>query len=793
MADNSTRRESAPIRAKKKLFDDRSSLLAAACVLTGSFYDGAAAAPAGPETLSPVTIDTPAEKKKPAAQRGGRGQRTRNATRAPARSAPATAVAAPVGANTTPGRAVDANPYADPSAPYKVNRTSSSKFTETIANTPRTIIAIPKEVIDDKQATSLRELVRTTPGLTLGSGEGGNAFGDRIFIRGFDARNDIYRDGLRDPGVTTRENFDTEQVEILKGPSTTIGGRGTAGGALNIVSKLPLPNTFYKATTTFGTDATKRVTLDVNQVVTPDVTVRANGMWQHANVAERDFVRDNRWGGAFAMTWKPLENFSNTVDYYHVDFSGRGDWGVPYNATARAPWTDLGVRRQNWYGIRDRDFQRNRANIISNVTNYKYNEMFSFINRFRYGETLTSYIAGLPGSTSTAGLVSVGTQSRYQTNAILVDQPEMTVRFDTLALNHTFVVGGEVSRELVSRDSYTGLTVECFPTCTGGTQLDLYNPYSRTVNLTSVPTVTGRPTIVKVDTAAGYALDTIKWQNFILSAGVRVDDYNISSASIDASGNRSRLANHSLMANWNAGLVYKLLPTASLYVSAATSSNPVGAELDAGAVDYGGLGNAANAILGPEQNTGLELGSKWEFFDSHLLMTASLFQTTKDNARETVGSTVLASAGYRVRGFEYEVTGKVTDKLSVFGGAVLMDSEVTKSNTASNVGLQLANIAHKSFSLMAKYEILPGLDIGGQVTWRNQIFGGTLAANQNVLPSFWRFDLLAEYEYSKNIEFRLNILNLTNKLYYDAFYRSNQPFTYVAPGRAAYLTGIVKF
>ena len=73
--------------------------------------------------------------------------------------------------------------------------------------------------------------------MTLGTGEGGNAFGDRFFIRGFDARNDVFIDGVRDSGVSVRENFFTEQVEILRGPGSSFAGRGTTGGAINIVTK----------------------------------------------------------------------------------------------------------------------------------------------------------------------------------------------------------------------------------------------------------------------------------------------------------------------------------------------------------------------------------------------------------------------------------------------------------------------------------------------------------------------------------------------------------------------------
>src|SRR5580658_8179246 len=106
------------------------------------------------------------------------------------------------------------DPYADPAAPYKADRLASPKFPESIANTPRSVTVLTQEVLRDKDATTLRDALRTTPGITIGTGEGGNAFGDRFFIRGFDARNDVFVDGIRDPAVSIRENFFSEQIEI---------------------------------------------------------------------------------------------------------------------------------------------------------------------------------------------------------------------------------------------------------------------------------------------------------------------------------------------------------------------------------------------------------------------------------------------------------------------------------------------------------------------------------------------------------------------------------------------------
>src|SRR4029077_14680351 len=105
---------------------------------------------------------------------------------------------------------------------YKADRLASPKFPQPIVNTTSSITVLTQEVLRDKDATTLKDALRTTPGITIGTGEGGNAFGDRFFIRCFDARNDVFVDGIRDPAVNIRKNFVTEQIDILKGPASTI-------------------------------------------------------------------------------------------------------------------------------------------------------------------------------------------------------------------------------------------------------------------------------------------------------------------------------------------------------------------------------------------------------------------------------------------------------------------------------------------------------------------------------------------------------------------------------------------
>src|SRR4051812_9244521 len=756
-------------------------------------------------TLPPVTVDAPVARPRPAASKPSPDQlRARSALRRAARRAQPAQVAAVPFPNAG-SLAADRNPYADAAAPYKVDRVQASgKFPEPLLNTPKTITVLSKEVLADKNITSLREIGRSTAGVTLGSGEGGNAFGDRFFIRGFDARNDVFIDGIRDPAVSIRENFFTEQIEILRGPASSYAGRGTAGGAINIVTKQAGDRNFYNAESTFGTDHTKRVTFDVNQVISPTFSIRTGGMFQDANVAGRNYVTDDRWGGFISTKWTPTNDIKITTNYVHTDLSGLPDFGVPYYKQGNGPVTDFGVPRENWYGFVNRDFQTARQDFGTLTGEFKVTDNITVNSRTRAEHSLLAYIGTLPNA-SVAGTANpnpltwtfnASPQSRNQWVDILANQEDATFKFDTGSVKHTATVGLEVSNERIGIDRYTGLSSEAFgnnPPVNGSFQnQSIYAP-NYTFFPFGIPSLVGNPTRYNVDSKALYVMDTANWQDtIILNGGVRYDGY-------DMTGRNNTLSStvKSDFVNYNGGIVFKPVPIGSLYAAYATSTNPFGSELDATGGDYGAV-VLGSPVLGPERNRAAEVGTKWELFDRHLLVTGALFHTEKDNARETVNvngtNTLQSGAAYQVEGIDLEVSGKITDRWSVFGGLVLMRSKVTQTAIPGNIGLQMANIAHESFSMLSKYKFDGGWELGGQAVYRSKIYGGTFAANTGTeLPSYWRFDAFVEKKIDKNWTMKLYAQNLTNKLYYDTLYRSAVPFVAVAPGRAFYLVTSAKF
>ncbi len=770
----------------------------AGLIAVASFTGGAAEAQ---QSLPPVNVDAPVERPRPTASKPSADQlRARSALRRAARrSQPAQAAAVPY---PNAGQfAADRNPYADPAAPYKVDRVQASgKFPEPLLNTPKTITVLSKEVLADKNATSLREIGRSTAGVTLGSGEGGNAFGDRFFIRGFDARNDVFIDGIRDPAVSIRENFFTEQIEILRGPASAYAGRGTAGGAINIVTKQAADRNFYNAENTLGTDRTKRVTFDVNQVISPTFSVRAGGLFQDANVAGRNYVTDDRWGGFISTKWTPTDAVKITTNYVHTDLSGLPDFGVPWYRQGNVPVTEAGIPRQNWYGFINRDFQTARQDFGTLTGEFKVTDSITLTSRTRAEHSLLAYIGTLPNSPVTTNpdptkwTFTASPQSRNQFVDILANQEDATFKFDTGSVKHTAVVGLEVSNERVGINRYSGLSSEAFGAGAfnpnGSLQnQSIYAPSYTFIPFTTIPTLGGDPTRYNVDSKAFYVLDTANWEDtIIVNGGIRYDGYDLRSST----SARSSTVNSDFV-NYNGGIVFKPVPIGSLYAAYATSTNPFGSELDGTAADYGGA-VPGGVVLGPERNRAAEIGTKWELFDRHLLVTGALFHTEKDNARETVNGVLASGAAYEVEGIDLEVSGNITDRWSVFGGLVLMKSKVTQSALPSNIGLQMANIAHESFSLLSKYKFDGGWELGGQAVYRSKIYGGTFGANTGTeLPSYWRFDAFVEKKIDKNWTMKLYAQNLTNKLYYDTLYRSATPFVAVAPGRAFYIVTSAKF
>lgn len=681
------------------------------------------------------------------------------------------------------------HPYADPEAPYKTDRSASNKLTEELLDVSKSITVLSSQVIHDSGAQTFRDLMRVQPGVTLGTGEGGNAFGDRLFVRGFDARNDVYVDGLRDPGVGARETFAIEQIEIMKGPSSAFGGRGTTGGAISLVTKQPTEIDIGDFELTVGTDDTRRATVDVSRHLSDRLAVRFNAMLHTSGIGGRDYVFNDRWGVAAAVEYQATDTLELGADYFHLTTDELPDWGVPYDLPNNEPFQ---VRRENFYGVTARDFRQTFADIYTVNATWSPSETLSVHGVLRYGQTGNAYTASAPERPNVVpGTVSANAKRRDSVSNYLAHNLDVTWRFETGPFSHAVVAGYDLSSEDVLNRQRAFTECAVLP-CTGTSAnplLDLHHP-DPTIPFGSETDVTGRIDI-GVKNRGVYVIDTIKfspqWEAFV---GLRYDHYDVE---LDQTGatNTSRDMNNEFV-NWHLGVTYKPRENGSIYLSYASSSNPPGEQLDSTGLDYGGF-DPRVATLEPARNTLTELGTKWNVLDERLNVTAAIFRTEREKVPVLFGGIVVPVGEQRVDGVELTASGNLTPAWSIFGGLTLLDTKITDSPVATQVGKQFPNVSETSFSFTSRHQVTDRLHLGATAIYGSEKFGGTIEALDTRVPDFWRLDLFGGFEIKEGVEVGFNVLNATDTVYYDAIYRSATPFTYIAPGRSAAITLDIDF
>ncbi|TWI54374.1 catecholate siderophore receptor [Pseudomonas duriflava] len=684
---------------------------------------------------------------------------------------------------------------------YQTKESASSKYTAPLRDTPKSVTVIPTQVIKDTGALSLTDALRTVPGITFGAGEGGNPQGDRPFIRGFSAESDTFVDGLRDVASQTREVFNLESIEVSKGPGSAYTGAGSTGGSLNLISKTPKLHDFVDGGFTYGSDQTRRTTLDVNHVLTDSAAFRLNLMKHDANVAGRDGVDVSRWGVAPSISFGLGTPTRATFSYYHLETDDTPDYGIPLTNVNRSeanPSRPAHVDKDNWYGS-SRDYRESTTDSGTFRIEHDLNDSLTLSNSFRMVRTTLDYVATNPDDSKgnvVNGYVYRSPKSRNSVSEGWVNQTDLKALFNTGSVEHTLVTGLEFSYEDVHSRPYTFTSSATGSNClanaalfTSGDCTSLSNPsYHDGWDGTIAEGTSYTDTDIK--TSAAYVFDTLKLnEQWSVNLGLRYDDYQVKSSGFGNNGIRGAASsnfsneNNSHFWNYQAGVVYKPRPNGSIYVAWSTSSNPSGETAGEGLSDI----SAANNGLDPERNRNYEIGTKWDFFNEALSLNAAIFRTDKTNARVASADASVSQVldgEQRVQGVELGFSGKLTPHWKVFGGYTYLDSEIRSSTTASDVGNQMPQTPENNATLWTTYDLTQDFTFGGGATYVDQQFGNT--ANSVYIPSYVRYDAMAAYRINKHFDLQLNVQNLTDKRYYDQVFSTHM--AHVAPGRTVLLS-----
>ncbi len=690
---------------------------------------------------------------------------------------PATAAAKSTSIGETPasGAVTNLSPIVvkGEQSPYQADKASLALYTEPLLDTPQTITVIPQELIRDQQATTLRDILRNVPGISFQAGEGNSTVaGDNLSIRGFNARDDIFVDGIRDSGVYTRDPFNVEQVEVVKGPASAYEGYGETGGSVNLISKTPQLAPDYEVSGGVGTNSYDRESMDVNQPfsVSGDNTFafRLNAFHQYNEEANRDYVYDGRWGFAPSLAWGLGTDTRVTLGYEHLREDDLPDHGLGFvsaaaishgvfstgllNKITPVSWT-------NWYGFLNRDHETSIQDMPTLTFEHDFDSETRIINQTRYDRTAYQEIDVsqrfdttpplLPGTTTRE------TNGRKDVDQLFDNKTYAILPFQVWHIPNDLVTSLELSRETDVFRTAAGPNVD-----TGLYDPNVYASYNFPITWTD-------PQTNQLDDVAWSLFDTLKFTpQWELTGGVRYDHLNESY--LDRGPKTpSAFARTDDEASWRLALVYKPLPYASFYAGYGTSYNPSIQGVADGAGNYALTTTTAN--LPPEEDISYEIGTKWDVLDQKLSLTGALFRTDKTNGRfvdpSSAGSVYTLGGKQRVQGIEVDVAGNLTNAWKVFGGYVYMQSEQLNGPRSSSPGGTLPNTPNQTASLWTTYDLPDNFTVGTGFNFVDQRYA--LVNDVNSAPSYWIQSAMIGYTVNKNVHLQLNVTNLWNDEYID--------------------------
>ena len=695
--------------------------------------------------------------------------------------------------------AVESNPNAEAGVPYKAKTSGDERHTRPLAETPQTITVVTKAALEDAGVTDLSKILDAQPGVTVGTGENGNAFGDRYIIRGQDARSDTFVDGLRDPGMTIRESFAVEQIEITKGPNSSFAGRGSSGGAINAITKQATPFlNFANVKAAVGTDDHVRVTGDVNHAFSDTFAIRANALYAKEDVPDRGPADRERKGAALSAFFTPTDAFEATLDYYGLRAKDSPDVGsYLVNGKPASPIPPAYVQKE--------DFLKSDVDTFTARLKYKFNDNVRLTSLTRYGSSDNGYVisgghAGTTGVNNPGGVYATTTltdHQGWQEVRYFANQENLFVNTELFGKKNEFIFSAEYTDNKVTNGIYRLARTGAFNCITGtGTVLNNYCLVGNDGKLVEGGNNLLKRTITKgpfdqdwqVKTVSASVMDTVDLTDRLtVFGGLRYDKFDFDLGIQNTTTLVTTPYSYSDdLWNGHLGVTFKLNDAAMVYATYASAADINGGESDVGTSSgYGGaiIYQGSIAAAKPERSKSYELGLKLNLMQEKLLVTAAAFRVDKTGVMEgadydSVGT--FNSGANRVEGLEFGVTGAVTDKLTLQAGATFMDSEITKSATATNFGRALANFANTSGTAQAKYQFTDKFSLGGVVKYKSKRYGGqpdtaapvnAQGAYSQVVPAYTTVDLFGAYRVNSHLEARLNVNNVSNEDYYLAVYR----------------------
>ncbi len=647
-----------------------------------------------------------------------------------------------------------------------IDTTSGTKTRTPIIDVPQTIDVVTQRQISDQAIRSMADLVRLIPGISAGQGEGHR---DQITLRGNNTTADFFVDGLRDDVQYYRGFYNVDRVEVHKGANAMVFGRGGGGGVVNRITKGALVGQDVgAATASVDSFGSSYGAVDLNGALGAATAVRLNGFYEGLD-SHRDFYSGRRFGLNPVIAHKIAERVRLQFGYEYVRDDRVVDRGLP-SATSAPAGTIVGPLmgfRDSFFGSRDvnRSFFNGHAVRFRGEADLSSQIMVSA--QAVYGDYDKIYSNVYPANAPDAnGFIGIEAYRDLLQRRNFIGQANLEWRGETGSIGHTLLVGAEVTDQRSVSERINGF----FPT--------LANPLNRRtpVALTRTPAVPTPVFIAGNVPGAGnrliggdltqvslYVQDQIKFgKHWQVIAGLRYDRLKIR---VTSRFLNSTVARTEGLWSPRLGLVFKPLPTASIYASWARSYLPQSG-------DQFVTFDVNNAALAPETFDNYEAGAKWDVRPG-LTLAGAVYQLDRGNTRATgpLPGTVVLTGSQRTRGMEVTLTGTLSSRWQTAMAYSRTLAEINSTTAAAPAGRAVAQTPRDQISLWNRYDVTDRIGFGLGVLHQSHQFASI--SNAVRLPAFTRVDAALFVKVSTRLSVQLNVENLLGTNYFPAAHSDN--------------------
>ncbi len=634
---------------------------------------------------------------------------------------------------------------------YREDDSSSVTRTATpLEDIPQSVFVITRDVIDDQAMTGLADLVRFVPGVTMGQGEGHR---DAPVFRGNITTSDFFVDGVRDDLQYLRDLYNVSRVDVIKGSSAIVFGRGTGGGAFNRVSKTANGDSVRGLELSVGSFGHARLAGDVGGAFSDSVSGRLNAVVEESETY-RDDVEISRRG--LAPTLRLDLSEATQIDLFAEYFSDERtvDRGVP--SQDGRPWPGS---VKTYFGNPDLSNSDIEVAVLRGVASHRISDDVSFRGVLSYGDYSKFYENVYPGGPvdPVAGTVQISSYNSATDRQNLLAQADLVWEATLGGMSHTILFGIEAGRQ-ESTNRRVNTASATFSLADRGRNF--------TPDFNVAPAQDNRNDL---DLVAVLVQDQIELTGQLQAVvGLRWDSFDL--VFDDRRPGSTDFSRKDDFVSPRAGLVWEPVEGVSLYGGWSKAYLPQSGE------QFSSL-TASSASLKPEEFENSEIGLRWQP-GGGLLVSAALYRIDRTNTRApgAVPGTVVLTGSQRSEGLELAVQGEVREGWNVIGALAVQESEITSTTSAAPAGRKAALVPEFSASLWNRVSLTNRLAVALGVIHQDEQFASI--SNAVVLPSYTRLDAALFYQLTESLDLQVNIENLTDESYWYTAHNDNN----ITPG-----------